>query len=126
MNYKMWKRFWKPAKKNLYKDEMKRYLEWNNSVEAELSSERLLQMFHNYLDKEDLVGADAAKKHLHMGFARAKPYGQNMGALEGDPEIEEDQQAIDHAKGGRIFYHRWKEAQQNPKYIKMRRSVFKK
>ena len=126
MNYKMWKRFWKPVKKNLYKEEMKRYLKWNTPIEAESSSDKLLELFHNYLDEEDFVGADEAKRHLHMGFTRVKPYTLNTGVIEGDSEVEQDWDAVDKARGGRIFYHRWKEAQQNPKYLKLRRDSLSK
>ena len=31
-------------------------------------------MFLDYLKQEDFVGADMAKKYLHMGFTRARRY----------------------------------------------------
>ena len=49
-------------------------LRFKTVEEAETSSKKILSMFYGFLNIEDFVGADMAKKFLHMGFTRARRY----------------------------------------------------
>ena len=121
-----WKKLWKAQPRMVPNKTLKSYLKWETPVEAEASSDKLLEMFHNYLDEDDFVRADEIKRHLHLGFVRTEPYGRNVGVRQGDSDVEQDWDALEKARGGRIFYKKWKEATTNPKYIKLRKkSVYK-
>ena len=121
-----WKKLWKAQPRMVPNKTLKSYLKWETPIEAEASSDKLLEMFHNYLDEDDFLRADEIKRHLHLGFVRAEPYGRNVGVRQGDSDVEQDWDALEKARGGRIFYKKWKEATTNPKYIKLRKkSVYK-
>lgn len=121
-----WKKLWKAQPRMVPNKTLKSYLKWETPVEAEASSNKLLEMFHNYLDEGDFLRADEIKRHLHLGFVRTEPYGRNVGVRQGDSDVEQDWDALEKARGGRIFYKKWKEATTNPKYIKLRKkSVYK-
>ena len=118
-----WKKLWKAQPRMVPNKTLKSYLKWETPVEAEASSDKLLEMFNNYLDEDDFLKADMAKRHLHLGFARTEPYGRNVGARQGSSDVEQDWDALEKARGGRIFYKKWKEATTNPKYIKLRKKA---
>tara|TARA_R100000234_G_C4840842_1_gene111028 strand:- start:11 stop:385 length:375 start_codon:yes stop_codon:yes gene_type:complete len=121
-----WKKLWKAHPPTVPNKNLKSYLKWKTPCEAEASSDKLLEMFHNYLDEDDFLRADEIKRHLHLGFVRVEPYGRNVGVRQGDSDVEQDWDALEKARGGRIFYKKWKEATTNPKYIKLRKkSVYK-
>ena len=121
-----WKKLWKAHPPTVSNKTLKSYLKWKTPGEAEASSDKLLEMFHNYLDEDDFLRADEIKRHLHLGFVRVEPYGRNVGVRQGDSDVEQDWDALEKARGGRIFYKKWKEATTNPKYIKLRKkSVYK-
>ena len=121
-----WKKLWKAHPPTVPNKNLKSYLKWKTPSEAEASSDKLLEMFHNYLDEDDFLRADEIKRHLHLGFVRVEPYGRNVGVRQGDSDVEQDWDALEKARGGRIFYKKWKEATTNPKYIKLRKkSVYK-
>ena len=51
-----------------YKSEICQYWRFKTPQIAMESSAKILQMFYDYLEADDFVGADMAKKFLHMGF----------------------------------------------------------
>ena len=57
-----------------YKSEICAHWRFKTVPEAKVSSEKILSMFYNFLKRGDFVGADMAKKFLHMGFTRARRY----------------------------------------------------
>jgi hypothetical protein len=92
---------------------------------AKVSSEKIYSMFLDYLQNNDFVGVDMARKYLQMGFTRArrytnykggKKYGQNHQALPrgtGDPE-----KAISAA----IFYEKWQQAESHSIYKSLKQA----
>ncbi len=50
------------------------------------SSNKIFAMFINYLEHGDFVGADMARKHLQMGFTRARRYFNYKGSKKYDKE----------------------------------------
>ena len=50
-----------------YKSEICAHWRFKTVSEAKVSSQTILGMFYDFLEKEDFVGADMAKKFLHMG-----------------------------------------------------------
>lgn len=93
--------------------------------EAQVSSQNILVMFYDYLSADDFVGADMAKKFLHMGFTRSRRYANHRDGKKynDDGSIipqESDALTCDKAQSARIFYSAWKEARENKKYLEMK------
>src|ERR1700750_2224378 len=54
-----------------YKSELTPYWRFKTPVEARRSARKIFSLFESYLDDEDFVGADMARKFLQMGYTRA-------------------------------------------------------
>ena len=86
-------------------------------------------MFLEYLKGKDFVGADMAKKYLHMGFTRSRRYanhssGTKWKEVEGSWEVlpqEEDCMVSDKAVSAEIFKVHWDLARTNEKYLRMKK-----
>ena len=57
-----------------YKSELLPHWRFRTPEIARVSAEKIYAMFETYLDEEDFVGADMARKFLQMGFTRARRY----------------------------------------------------
>ncbi len=62
-----------------YKSEILPHWRFKNRDVATISSETIFTMFMDYLEKNDFVGADMARKFLQMGFTRARRYANYEG-----------------------------------------------
>mgnify|MGYP003115325554 CR=1 FL=1 len=86
-------------------------------------------MFYDYLQQEDFVGADMAKKFLHMGYTRSRRYanhkdGKKWTNINGEWKIliqESDAMTSEKAKCAEVFKAAWFEAKDNVKYLKMKK-----
>ena len=113
-----------------YKSDIGKFWRFKNEATAIESSTKIFSMFLEYLEKDDFVGADMARKYLQMGFTRSRRYYNYKGGKKynkeknyeqlkrgtGDPEKE---------KSANIFYKRWKQAEDNEKYAVLKK-VWKK
>ncbi|GAB4143662.1 MAG: DUF4385 domain-containing protein [Patescibacteria group bacterium] len=57
-----------------YKAEILPFWKFKTVDVAQESSQKIFEMFEKYLDAQDFVGADMARKFLQMGFTRARRY----------------------------------------------------
>ena len=57
-----------------YKSEICPHWKFKTPQIAKVSAEKIYSLFLSYLDNDDFVGADLAKKYLHMGFTRSRRY----------------------------------------------------
>ena len=110
-----------------YKSNICQHWRFKTIEEAELSSQKILSMFYGFVDKEDFVGADMAKKFLHMGFTRARRYANHRDGRKynADGSIipqERDALICEKAESAKVFYKTWKEARENEKYLQMKRN----
>ena len=110
-----------------YKSNICQHWRFKTIEEAELSSQKILSMFYDFVNEEDFVGADMAKKFLHMGFTRARRYANHRDGRKynADGSIisqEPDALTCEKAKSAKVFYKTWKEARENEKYLQMKRS----
>lgn len=108
-----------------YKTEIGQYWRFRNSEIATESSNKIFQMFISYLDRDDFVGADMARKYLQMGFTRARRYFNYKGGKKYDSEndyqlLERGTGDLEKARSAEIFKIKWKEAENNDKYSKMK------
>jgi hypothetical protein len=106
-----------------YKSEILAFWRFKDKTIAEKSSNKIFELFLHYLEKEDFVGADMARKFLQMGFTRARRYANYKGGRKydaknnyqlfakgsGDPEK---------IKSAAIFFKKWKQAEVYPQYKK--------
>ena len=112
-----------------YKSEICQYWKFKTPELAEQSSTKILKMFYNYLEQGDFVGADMAKKFLHMGFTRSRRYANHRDGKKWIKENnqwkvlpqESDAMDCDKAKSAEIFKQAWIEARTNKQYLKMKK-----
>ena len=109
-----------------YKSEICKHWRFKTPSEARVSSNRILNMFYDYLKNDEFVGADMAKKFLHMGFTRSRRYANHRDGKKyaADGSIlpqEDDAMTCDKAKSAVIFREAWKEARENERYLLMKK-----
>ena len=110
-----------------YKSNICQHWRFKTVQEAESSSQKILSMFYGFVEEEDFVGADMAKKFLHMGFTRARRYANHRDGRKYNPDgsiipQESDALTCEKAQSAKLFYKTWKEARENEKYLQMKRS----
>lgn len=107
-----------------YKSELLPHWRFRDPEVAEASSATLLEKFRAYLEAGDFVGADMARKFLQMGWTRARRYANHRGGRKYDPatraELPRDEDPVK-AEAARIFYDRYVEAREDPRYRELRR-----
>ena len=115
-----------------YKSEILPHWRFKNPEIATESSEKIYQIFLDYLEQDDFVGADMARKFIQMGYTRSrryanhksgKKYRTNPQKAESKAAEREARQAVlpldidpVKAKSAEIFKAKWQEAKTNPKY----------
>jgi len=109
-----------------YKSEICQFWRFKTPNEAAESSKHILKMFYEYVENDDFVGADMAKKFLHMGFTRSRRYANHRDGKKynDDGSIipqELDAMSCSKAESARIFYACWKEARTNSTYLQMKK-----
>lgn len=109
-----------------YKSEICAHWRFKTVPEAVDSSEKILIMFYDFIQERDFVGADMAKKFLHMGFTRARRYANHRDGRKynNDGTIipqEPDALICEKADSARVFYAAWKEARENEYYLKLKK-----
>ena len=108
-----------------YKSEICAHWRFKTVPEAEVSSQTILNMFYEFVRQGDFVGADMAKKFLHMGFTRARRYANHRDGKKyaDDGSVlpqEPDALTCEKADSARVFYDCWKEARENEQYLAMK------
>ncbi|MES2465379.1 MAG: DUF4385 domain-containing protein [Armatimonadota bacterium] len=119
-----------------YKSEILPHWRFATPEAAKESSEKIFQLFEDYLKQGDFVGADMARKFLQMGYTRSRRYANHKGGKKYDGPVPDDKKGQSGAHGraelprtpedpvkaesARIFYARWQEARNNPDYQVLR------
>jgi hypothetical protein len=116
-----------------YKSEL--YPIWRFRTEeiAKDSAEKIFSKFKDYLEKNDFVGADMAKKYLHMGFTRSRRYANHKSGKKWLKETdgwiilpqEEDWKTNEKARSAKVFYSYWKMAREDEKYLSEKEKFIK-
>ena len=111
-----------------YKSEILQYWRFKTPEIARESSEKIYQLFLTYLEEDDFVGADMARKFLQMGYTRSRRYAnhksgrkykQNSEASNSEKEILPYDVDPIKAESAAIFKAKWVEAKTNEKYQKL-------
>jgi hypothetical protein len=103
-----------------YKSELVPHWRFRTPDIARESSAALYQMFLEYLEAGEFVGADMARKFLQMGFTRARRYANYRGGrkyAKGDYHVlEKGTGDPAKAESAAIFYEVWQRAEAHPNY----------
>lgn len=110
-----------------YKSEIGPYWKFKTIEIASSSSKKIYQKFLSYLKENDFVGADLARKYLQMGYTRARRYANYKGGRKYDAQhnyklLERGTGEKEKALSARIFYEKWKEAEANPEYARLKQA----
>lgn len=111
-----------------YKSELYPQWKFKTPTIARVSSKRIYSMFLEYLDVGDFVGADMAKKYLHMGFTRSRRYANHKSGKKWSNEggewkvlpQESDWDTNEKAESAKVFYEYWVKARENTYYLKLK------
>lgn len=109
-----------------YKSEIGIHWRFKTKEIAEQSSKDIFDLFIAYLQKEDFVGADMARKYLQMGYTRARRYTNYKGGKKYDKgnsyvALERGTGEMEKAEAAAVFYRLWKMAEANPAYSVMKK-----
>lgn len=123
-----------------YKSEILPYWQFANEEKATTSSEKIYQLFLDYLQADDFVGADMARKFLQMGYTRARRYANHRGGRKYEGAVPDDKKGLSgahgraekprdvedpiKAKAALIFKNKWDMAKNHPDYI-AQKQIFK-
>ena len=119
-----------------YKSEILPYWRFKTPDIARESSEKIHQLFLEYLQQNDFVGADMARKFLQMGYTRARRYANHKSGRKytKNPQKESSPAAqkqarqeilpleldLVKAESAEIFKAKWLQAKTDEKYIQLR------
>jgi len=109
-----------------YKSEIGQFWRFKTKVIAQESSHKIYDLFLAYLDKDDFVGADMARKYLQMGFTRARRYANYKGGKKYDKDhdyqlLERGTGQQEKADAAAVFFTKWKEAESHVKYAQLKK-----
>ena len=107
-----------------YKSEIGQHWRFKTPEIAKKSSQKIYSLFLEYLRANDFVGADMARKYLQMGYTRSRRYANYKGGRKYEPKtykpLERGTGEEQKAESASIFYEKWKKAEANKKYTKMK------
>lgn len=120
-----------------YKSEILPHWRFRTPELARESSETIYRQFEAYLEAEDFVGADMARKFLQMGFTRARRYANHRGGKKYDGPVPADKKGQSGAHGrpelprtaapdpdkveaAAIFKRKWDQAKEHPDYVRQK------
>ncbi len=114
-----------------YKTDIGQFWRFKTKIIAEESSQKIYSLFISYLDKNDFVGADMARKYLQMGFTRSRRYANYKGGKKYDKEqdyqlLERGTGEQEKAEAAAVFFSKWKEAESNSQYAELKKEWKKK
>lgn len=109
-----------------YKTEIGQYWRFKTEEIAKISSEKIYKLFKDYLKINDFVGADMARKYLQMGYTRARRYANYKGGKKYDKQadykhLERGTGEDEKVKSAAVFYEKYKQAESNPFYSKLKK-----
>jgi len=118
-----------------YKSEILPYWRFKTPEIARESSKQIYQMFLEYLEQDDFVGADMARKFLQMGHTRSRRYANHKSGrkYKSNPQKASSKEASNQARqdilpneldpvkaeSAAIFKEKWMQAKTNEKYLQL-------
>lgn len=118
-----------------YKSEILPFWRFRTPDIAKQSSEKIYDLFLSYLEQDDFIGADMARKFLQMGYTRSRRYANHKtgikyksnpqkastkeAQLEARKDILPNEEDPIKAESAAIFKLKWVEAKTNQKYLQL-------
>lgn len=117
-----------------YKSEILPFWKFKTPDVAEESGKKIYQMFLDYLEQNDFVGADMARKFLQMGYTRSRRYANHRSGKKYAGAVPKELRGISGAHGrdelpkivdeekaesAKRFYAYYERAKENLKYQQM-------
>ena len=118
-----------------YKSEILPYWRFKTPDIARASSEKIYEIFLAYLEQDDFIGADMARKFLQMGYTRSRRYANHKSGkkYKQNPQKESSKEAqlqarkdilpnevdLVKAESAAIFKEKWMQAKANEKYLRL-------
>lgn len=114
-----------------YKSEILPHWRFKTPEVARESSEKIYKLFEGYLQQNDFVGADMARKFLQMGYTRSRRYANHKSGRKYRGPVPDDKKGQSGAHGRQqlptepdpvkaasaaIFREKWDQAKQHPLY----------
>ena len=103
-----------------YKSEILPFWKFKTPQIAQKASEAIYKLFLQYLEQDDFVGADMARKFLQMGFTRSRRYTNYKGGrkylADGEKTFPKGSGDPLKAESASIYYAFWKKAEAQPQY----------
>lgn len=115
-----------------YKSEILPDWRYKDREAAEEAAPAIYERFEDYLDDDDLPGADMARKFLQMGFTRAMRYAKYPGGKKYDDDGNQNEQITpehpdhdewadpDKREAAVVYKEYWDRAREHPRYQAMR------
>lgn len=120
-----------------YKSEILPHWRFKTPEIARESSEKIYSLFLDYLEHQDFVGADMARKFLQMGYTRSRRYANHKSGKKYDGPVPADKKGQSGAHGreelpreidpvkaesAAIFKTKWDQAKTNKTYISLKKA----
>ena len=117
-----------------YKSEILPHWRFKTPELARESSEKIYNLFEAYLQQNDFVGADMARKFLQMGYTRSRRYANHKSGRKYKGPVPDDKKGQSGAHGreqlpaepdpvkaasAAIFKEKWDQAKQHPVYMQL-------
>lgn len=109
-----------------YKSEIVPHWKFKTPEIAHKSAQHIFRMFMDYLEKDDFVGADMARKYLMMGWTRSRRYANHPSGRKYKPGTREvlpqadDHATSDKAVSAQIFKDVYDRARTNAVYLHLK------
>lgn len=128
-----------------YKAEILPHWKFKTEAIARESATKIYELFEQYLQADEFVGADMARKYLQMGFTRARRYANHKSGRKystggedqtegqaypyssgsknkGNPLLEQEDDALtnEKAKAAAVFKDYWFRAKDHPEYLRQK------
>lgn len=107
-----------------YKSEILPWWRFRTVEVAKESSEKIMQLFEEYREKDDFVGMDMARKFIQMGYTRARRYSNHQGGRKYDVDGKELPRTVEKEKAAAaaIFKACWDKLRADEDYLKRKKA----
>ncbi len=111
-----------------YKSEILPWWRFRSVEVAKESSEKIMQLFEDYREKDDFVGMDMARKFIQMGYTRARRYSNHQGGRKYDADGKELPRTVEKEKAAAaaIFKACWDKLRADEDYLARKKAHQKK
>lgn len=106
-----------------YKSEILPFWRYKDEASAMKSAEQIYQLFEAYLQQDDFVGMDMARKFIQMGYTRARRYANYKGGKKYAEDGSLNTRGNDPIKAAAatVFKGWWDKIRQDEDYLKRKR-----